>query len=109
MVWMSPAYGSKSKDNRSTAEGGCAPQILSAFVKQRTYQPLPTVNPLIASFQDTQKTILQGSAIRSGHLLDVIIREEPDQLPWNAVVTKSTLVRITRLTRTLRRSRFALP
>jgi hypothetical protein len=37
MVLTSPAYGSKSQDNISTAQGG-GPQILSTFVKQRTYQ-----------------------------------------------------------------------
>jgi hypothetical protein len=35
----SPAYGSKSEDKITTAQGG-GPQILSAFVKQTTYQPL---------------------------------------------------------------------
>jgi hypothetical protein len=35
------ARGSKSEGNISTAQGGCGPQILSAFMKQRTYQPLP--------------------------------------------------------------------
>jgi hypothetical protein len=38
------AGGSKSEGNISTAHGGCGPQILSAFVKQRTYQPLPIRN-----------------------------------------------------------------
>jgi len=40
MILVSPAYASKSEDLMSTAQGG-GPQILSAFVKQRTYQPLP--------------------------------------------------------------------
>ena len=35
---------------------------MSAFVKQRTYQPLAHVVSLVASFQDIQETILGGSA-----------------------------------------------
>jgi hypothetical protein len=42
-------------------EGG-GPQILSAFVKQRTYQPLPAASPLIPGFQDLQQDFLDGSA-----------------------------------------------
>jgi hypothetical protein len=38
MVLVALACGSKSEVNMSTAQGG-GPQILSAFVKQRTYQP----------------------------------------------------------------------
>ena len=42
--------------------GGGGPQILSAFVKQRTYRPCPHVIPRIPGFQDVQETFLEGSA-----------------------------------------------
>ena len=48
------------QDNHRT--GGCGPQILSTFVKQRTYQPLPTVIPRIPGFQAMQESFLEGSA-----------------------------------------------
>ena len=61
MVLVSPAYAAKSQDNISTAQG-CGAQILSAFVKQRTYHHLPTVITLIPSSQDIQENFLEGSA-----------------------------------------------
>src|SRR5271170_6535342 len=42
--------------------GGCGPQILSAFVKQRTYRPSPTVIPLIPDFQAIHESFLEESA-----------------------------------------------
>jgi len=40
----------KIRKQHTHCTGGCGPQILSAFVKQRTYQPLPIGNSTHRSF-----------------------------------------------------------
>jgi hypothetical protein len=73
MVLVSLAYAAKSEDNISTAQG-CGPQILSAFVKQRTYHPLPTVFRSSASFQDIQENVLEASATFGSRRLEELQR-----------------------------------